>query len=71
MEIEVIEMPDKKEVYGDADPYTEEGFAIFRKWLKDNGVTYYGKPKEDFFMSEAYALAKKEGNTKLIADNLS
>lgn len=69
-EIEVIEMP-YEEIYGNVAPYTGEGCALLRRWLKQNGVTYYARPKEDFYKSEAYRQARVDGNTKLILDNLS
>lgn len=67
-EIEEIQMPDEKTIYGDVKPFSEEGYPIFIKWCKDNGVTYYGMPKKSFSKIQAYALAKKEGNKKLLME---
>lgn len=71
MEIEIIEMPENKVVYGDVHPFSEEGFELFKAWLSENDVYYYGKCKEDFSKVEAYNLAAEAGKSKLILDNLS
>ena len=60
-----------KKVYGDLDQYSDEGIAAFTKFCEEHGITYYGRPGEDFFMYEAWMKAEEEGNTYLLADNMS
>jgi len=62
---------DEAGIYGDADPYDAASIALFKAWLVENGVSYYGAPKEDFFSFEGIELAEKEGNTYVIMENLS
>lgn len=62
---------DHKEIYGKSDPYSDEGSTVFRAWLAENNICFYCRPNEDFFKTEGYALAEKEGNTYLLMENLS
>jgi len=58
-------------LYGDHAPYSDEGIAIFKEFCKEKGISYYAAPKEKFFLSAGYERAIYEGNTYLIAEDLS
>lgn len=59
------------EIYGDVKPYSNEGFELFNQYMKASGISYYGADNEDFYFDDAIAVALKEGNTKVIVENLS
>ncbi|MDF2534222.1 MAG: hypothetical protein K0R18_379 [Bacillales bacterium] len=50
--------------------YKEEG-AKLREWLTANDAAYYADVKEDFFIWRGVDLAKKEGKTIVVVENLS
>ncbi len=60
-----------KALFGDVEQYSDEGIAIFREFTAEKGITYYAAPREDFFMFEAWEKAEQEGNTYLLAEDLS
>lgn len=62
---------DEAGIYGGVDPYSDEGVELYREWLIENGVSSYSRPRESFFMFEAWAQAEEEGNTYLVAEDLS
>lgn len=43
----------------------------FKKYCADNKIFYYARPREDFFMYEAYELAEKAGCVYLLAEDMS
>lgn len=49
----------------------EETGRILRIWCAANDATYYGRPRENFFMREAVELAKKDGKETVIVEDLS
>ncbi len=49
----------------------EQAAAKFREWLKANSVFYYARPREDFYMFEAYELAHAAGCSKLLLEDMS
>lgn len=70
--MKVIKLLDvENEIYGDKNPYSEEGINTLRSWLSDNDVCYYGRPKEDFFISEAIEIAERVGTSSVLVENLS
>jgi len=68
--VEMIKF-DEDAIYGGVDPYSEEGVSIFKKYCVDNGVHYYGRPRELFNINEAYAQAEAKGCKYLIAEDMS
>jgi len=62
---------DEAGIYGDVDPYSDEGIELFRAWLVEAGVSSYSRTREDFFMFEAWAQAEEEGNNYLVVEDLS
>ncbi len=71
--IEEIKWTDEleKEIYGDVDVYSSEGFYILMQWCEDTNTTYYGQVDERFSTMEGYQKAVDEGNVRLILDNMS
>ena len=60
------------DLYGDDIlPYSDEGIALFKSWLKGQGASYYAAPREDFFEYKAVGKAIKEGNTFVYVEDLS
>jgi hypothetical protein len=53
------------------DQYSPEAIERFQAFCAEKGITYYGAPKGDFFMSAAVERALYQGNTYLIAEDLS
>ena len=53
------------------DQYSPKAIERFQAFCAEKGITYYGAPKEDFFMSAAVERALYQGNTYLIAEDLS
>ena len=65
-------LPDNiDDVYNGVDPYSKEGFDLFKSWLKEQGATYYAACKEDFFLTHGVQKALDEGNTIVYAENMS
>ena len=62
---------DEANIYGGADPYSDEGIAKFKAWSDANYVYCYSRTKENFFEFEAYELAEKADASYLIMENLS
>lgn len=60
-------------IYGDLfeDQYSDAAFERFGAFLDEYGVSYYGRPKEDFFRWEALELAEKAGASYLIMEDMS
>jgi len=53
------------------DQYCPEAIERFQAFCAEKGITYYGAPKRDFFMSAAVERALYQGNKYLIAEDLS
>ena len=62
---------DEAGIYNGIDGYSDEGIALFQAWTAENGITYYGRPREDFFEFEAYEIAEAAGNTYVIMEDMS
>lgn len=59
------------DMYGNIEPFSEDGYAIFRGWLADQGATYYADPREEFFIYKGIEKCLKEGNKLLYVEDLS
>lgn len=60
-------------IYGDLfeDQYSEAAFKRFGSFLEMYNVSYYARPKEEFFCWEALELAEKAGASYLIMEDMS
>ena len=58
-------------VYGDDDPYSEEGVAKFKAFCKEHGIFYYARPRESYREQEAYDLAFEAKARYLVREDLS
>ena len=70
-DIEIVDIEELDYALGDTDPYSEEGVAKTKAWLKETGTTLYSRPRESFSETEGLRLALKHGNKRLILENLS
>ena len=59
------------DIYKGVDPFSEEGFKIFKEYVKQHNAFYYAREKEDFFIDEAIKSAEKMNASVLIVENLS
>lgn len=62
---------DVDKIYGNVDPYSAEGFEVFRLYCKLTNSFYYGRPREFFDKAEAVELAKANKAKLLILEDLS
>lgn len=53
------------------DAYTKEGIAQFRKYLSSIDASYYAAPRDSFNLAEAVDLARREGRTCVVVEDLS
>lgn len=58
-----IEIPDSM-------TYAESG-VFLREWCAKNGASYYAAPREQFDRLAAIRLAIREGNSKVVVEDLS
>lgn len=58
-----------EQVYGGRD--WQEACRIFNEWCAKHGIYYYARPRESFFMNEAYELAFAANCPYLIVEDLS
>lgn len=49
----------------------EEEFKLLTAWCEKNKASYYAKPKDTFFISEAKAQAMEEENSIVVIEDLS
>ncbi len=69
--IKIVEL-DEQALYGDINPYTDEGIKIFLAYCAENEyLHYYGMPDMDFSVESAIAEAHANNCTHLLLDNLS
>lgn len=61
----------EKEIYGDVDPYTDEGIFLLKLWLSRMNAYFYAKPRELFHEKEAIELAQEVGKEIVIVEDLS
>lgn len=52
-------------------PDFEKACADFRAYCEANHILYYARPRETFFMHEAFELAVEAGCTSLILEDMS
>lgn len=43
----------------------------FKEWLAAEGIFYYARPHEDFYLFEARELAAKAGKVRVLMEDLS
>lgn len=43
----------------------------FRRWMKENGIYYYARPREEFFPSDARELAAESGCRRVLMEDMS
>ena len=53
------------------DAYSDEGIARFVEWCSENNAYYYSKPRESFFIPQAFAECIAAGKFLLVLDDLS
>jgi hypothetical protein len=59
------------EIYGGVEPFSDEGFALFKDYVEKNNAYYYGRTDGNFDLFEAFKLAIENGSEMLIIENLS
>ncbi len=64
------EFQDGPEMYADS-PEGKALRARFRQWMTEQGVYYYARPREEFFLSEGRRLAAEAGCSLLLAEDMS
>ena len=67
----------EKEIYGDANPWDEEGRAIFKRWIENSsslyegGVFFYSATRDDFDLHRAINFAETCGYGAILVEDLS
>ena len=49
----------------------DEECRIVKEYVKEHDAHYYGKPREDFFMFEAFEEAEAKGKSIVVVEDLS
>ncbi len=73
IEVQVLSITDASGACGwdDTAGYCEANFARMNAWCEREGVHYYSREKEEFFISEAIREAQERGLSKVVVENLS
>lgn len=59
------------DIYNGVEPYSDEGFALFHKWLAEQEASYYAADHEDFSITKAIEMALYDGTAKVYVEDLS
>jgi hypothetical protein len=51
--------------------WSAEASIAFKQYNRDNSIYYYARPRESFFKSEAFELARAANCTKLLMEDMS
>lgn len=68
--IKIIYSINEEKVYKGVNPFSAIGIERFKKYCQQNGIYYYGRPKEAFNMHEAIEEALKTKCQTLYLENL-
>jgi hypothetical protein len=48
-----------------------ESNQVFNSFRRENNITYYAAPRETFWAQDGYDKCRKEGNTRVVMEDLS
>lgn len=49
----------------------DDGCSVFLEFCNENNITYYASPRESFYVQDGYEKCRREGNYKVVMEDLS